>query len=158
MPEAPTCSVLHLLSQILKTQGFYTIRYNSRGVGGSSGWRSLTGLQEGLDLQEVVQWALSYIADVRHVLLVVSTQLLLMTPKMNLRLIGNPVGLFSWISHRRPASSTSQSHSNITHSSLLPARQESLPHVLPLKRTRRSAKVALTIRSFKCPDRLRGSR
>lgn len=87
MPGAPTCSVLHLLSQILKTQGFYTIRYNSRGVGGSSGWRSLTGLQEGLDLQEVVQWALSYIADIRHVLIVVSTQLLLMCPKMNFRLL-----------------------------------------------------------------------
>jgi len=62
--------VLQFLCQILKAKGFYTIRYNSRGVGGSSGWRSLTGLQEGLDLQEVVQWALSHITDVRLVLIV----------------------------------------------------------------------------------------
>ncbi|KLO11578.1 alpha/beta-hydrolase [Schizopora paradoxa] len=62
--------VLQLLSQTLGAKGFYTIRYNSRGVGGSSGWKSFTGLQEGLDLQEVVQWALSYVANVRHVLVV----------------------------------------------------------------------------------------
>jgi len=62
--------VLLFLCDILKAKGFYTIRYNSRGVGGSSGWRSFSGLQEGLDLQEVVQWALSQVSDVRHVLLV----------------------------------------------------------------------------------------
>lgn len=74
--------MLQFLCQILKAKGFYTIRYNSRGVGGSSGWRSLTGLQEGLDLQEVVQWALSHVTNVRHVLIVVSFSY--NTPKLRL--------------------------------------------------------------------------
>ena len=65
-------SVLQYFSEILITRGFCVLRYNSRGVGKSSGWPSFSGLQEVKDLQEVTQWALKQIPDVQHVLLIVS--------------------------------------------------------------------------------------
>jgi len=62
--------VLRYFFRILHSRGFHIVLYNSRGVGRSSGWPSFTGLQEGKDLEELVQWGISYVGDVRHVLIV----------------------------------------------------------------------------------------
>lgn len=51
------------------------MRYNARGVGLSSGWKSLTGLQEADDLRELVKCALKRLSDVREVALIVSIHL-----------------------------------------------------------------------------------
>ncbi|KAH9957418.1 alpha/beta-hydrolase [Russula dissimulans] len=49
---------------------FYVLRYNARGVGLSSGWKSFTGLQEAEDLRELVKYALKRLGDVREVVLI----------------------------------------------------------------------------------------
>ncbi|KAI0268455.1 Alpha/Beta hydrolase protein [Russula aff. rugulosa BPL654] len=49
---------------------FYVLRYNVRGVGLSSGWKSLTGLQDADDLRELVDCALKRLGDVREVALI----------------------------------------------------------------------------------------
>ncbi|KAI0684706.1 alpha/beta-hydrolase [Cytidiella melzeri] len=53
--------VLQYLKQTLLSRGYHVLRYNSRGVGKSSGWPSLTGKQEGEDLRELVHWAMQQI-------------------------------------------------------------------------------------------------
>lgn len=57
-------ALVHPLTHYLK---FHVLRYNARGVGRSSGWKSFTGLQEGEDLRELVQYALKRLGDVRQV-------------------------------------------------------------------------------------------
>lgn len=61
--------LLHPLTHYHK---FYVLRYNARGVGLSSGWKSFTGLQEADDLRELVKCALKRLSDVREVVLIVS--------------------------------------------------------------------------------------
>jgi hypothetical protein len=48
------------------------LRFNSRGVGSSTGWVSFTGTNEGKDLEALVQWALGHVTDVESVVLIVS--------------------------------------------------------------------------------------
>ncbi|KAL5525994.1 hypothetical protein ACEPAG_7332 [Sanghuangporus baumii] len=62
--------VLHLLEEHLFERGYHVLRYNSRGVGRSKGWPSLTGSHEAQDLREVVQWALEKVPNVQHLLLI----------------------------------------------------------------------------------------
>lgn len=63
-------ALLHPLTHYHK---FYVLRYNGRGVGLSSGWKSFTGLQEADDLRELVKCALKRLGDdVREVALIVS--------------------------------------------------------------------------------------
>ncbi|KAF9267631.1 alpha/beta-hydrolase [Marasmius fiardii PR-910] len=50
--------VLESLITPLHSKNYHVIRYNSRGVGRSSGWPSLTGSKETEDLKSLVQWAL----------------------------------------------------------------------------------------------------
>jgi len=57
-------SLVHPLTHYLK---FHVLRYNARGVGHSSGWKSFTGLQDGDDLRELVRYALKRLDDVRQV-------------------------------------------------------------------------------------------
>jgi len=57
-------ALVHPLTHYLK---FHVLRYNARGVGRSSGWKSFSGLQEGQDLRELVQYALKRLGDVRQV-------------------------------------------------------------------------------------------
>jgi alpha/beta superfamily hydrolase len=52
------------------------LRFNSRGVGKSTGWSSFTGTNEGIDLHALVQWGLDNIPDVRSVVIVVRVQVL----------------------------------------------------------------------------------
>ncbi|GJE94577.1 alpha/beta hydrolase [Phanerochaete sordida] len=49
--------VLHALKAPLSRAGYCVLRYNSRGVGQSTGWPSLTGTQEARDLEELASWA-----------------------------------------------------------------------------------------------------
>ena len=65
-------ALLHPLTHYHK---FYVLRYNARGVGLSSGWKSFTGLQEAEDLRELVKCALKRLGDVCEVVLIVSIQL-----------------------------------------------------------------------------------
>jgi hypothetical protein len=62
-------ALLHPLTHYHK---FYVLRYNARGVGLSSGWKSFTGLQEAEDLRELVKYALKRLPDVRELALIVS--------------------------------------------------------------------------------------
>ncbi|KAI0077061.1 alpha/beta-hydrolase, partial [Panus rudis PR-1116 ss-1] len=98
--------VLEAVSRPLRERGYYVLRYNSRGVGKSSGWPSLTGTQEGKDLQEVVQWALGRIPDVQQVVilgyshgaLIASLFPLLPEPiRVSHILLSYPLGPRSWL-------------------------------------------------------------
>ncbi|PCH42053.1 alpha/beta-hydrolase [Wolfiporia cocos MD-104 SS10] len=51
--------VLRILMKPLHARGYHVLRYNSRGVGQSSGWTSLTGSREAQDLKDLVQWAIN---------------------------------------------------------------------------------------------------
>lgn len=53
--------VLRSLTRPLHERGYHVLRYNSRGVGNSTGWPSFTGSREVQDLQELVQWAIGQI-------------------------------------------------------------------------------------------------
>jgi uncharacterized protein len=64
--------VLHLLEEVLLQKNYHILRYNSRGVGASSGWPSLTGYKEVEDLKALVKWALSEISDVKSLVIIVS--------------------------------------------------------------------------------------
>lgn len=61
-------ALLRPLTHYLK---YYVLRYNARGVGHSSGWKSFTGLQEAEDLRELVKYALKRLGDVRELTLIV---------------------------------------------------------------------------------------
>ncbi|KIP10516.1 hypothetical protein PHLGIDRAFT_65555 [Phlebiopsis gigantea 11061_1 CR5-6] len=102
--------VLHAISSVLLEAGYTVLRYNSRGVGQSSGWPSLTGLQEANDLQELVQWALGEMPGVRslvimgysHGSLIASLYPLRVLPEdshINLShvLLSYPLGPRSWL-------------------------------------------------------------
>ena len=65
-------SVLSYLAEPLLSHNYHVLRFNSRGVGGSSGWASLTGFKEVEDLKAVVQWALEKIPGVEFLVILVS--------------------------------------------------------------------------------------
>jgi uncharacterized protein len=48
------------------------LRFNSRGVGSSSGWASFTGYREAEDLQELVQYVMQKLGNVGDIALIVS--------------------------------------------------------------------------------------
>ncbi|KIY44133.1 hypothetical protein FISHEDRAFT_78048 [Fistulina hepatica ATCC 64428] len=50
--------VVRVVSHTLRANGYHVLRYNSRGVGRSSGHASFTGLSEVADLEALVDWAL----------------------------------------------------------------------------------------------------
>jgi len=63
--------VLASLSNVLLHEcGYHVLLFNSRGVGRSSGWPSFTGLAEGRDLEELVQWGLGAVPNVKSVVLI----------------------------------------------------------------------------------------
>ncbi|KAH9481419.1 hypothetical protein JR316_0005945 [Psilocybe cubensis] len=61
--------VLWSLVEPLLVQNYHVLHYNSRGVGNSSGWPSFTGFKEAKDLEDLVQWAMGQISDIRSVLI-----------------------------------------------------------------------------------------
>jgi alpha/beta superfamily hydrolase len=60
--------VLSLVANVLHSHKFHVLRYNSRGVGNSSGWPTLSGSGERQDLEALVSWALQSIHGVSKVL------------------------------------------------------------------------------------------
>ena len=64
-------SVLQILTEPLLERGYDVIRYNSRGVGKSTGWASFTGHREGEDLKELVQWARNTIPNITSLVIAV---------------------------------------------------------------------------------------
>ena len=60
-----------MLAESLKRLDYHVLRFNGRGVGGSTGWASFTGLAEGKDLEEVTAWGLETVPDVRSVVIIV---------------------------------------------------------------------------------------
>ena len=68
----PTASrVLQILTDPLLERGYDVLRYNSRGVGNSTGWASFTGSREAEDLKELVQWARSKMPHLESLILAV---------------------------------------------------------------------------------------
>ncbi|PPQ65269.1 hypothetical protein CVT26_000229 [Gymnopilus dilepis] len=61
--------VLSYLAEPLLSHNYHVLRFNSRGVGGSSGWASLTGFKEVEDLKAVIQWALENIPGVESLVI-----------------------------------------------------------------------------------------
>lgn len=61
----------YLADALLENTSYYVLQFNSRGVGKSSGWASFTGLTEGKDLEELVQWALGTVPNVKSLVLLV---------------------------------------------------------------------------------------
>ncbi|KAF8638299.1 hypothetical protein AX17_002319 [Amanita inopinata Kibby_2008] len=62
--------VLDMVAKPLQQNGYHILRFNSRGVGSSTGRASLTGLSEANDLEALVHWALSRVANVQSLVLV----------------------------------------------------------------------------------------
>ncbi|KAI0636033.1 alpha/beta-hydrolase [Trametes polyzona] len=62
--------ILQIVTEPLLERGYAVLRYNSRGVGKSKGWPSLTGAQEVQDLQDLVQWARSRTPDLSKLVIV----------------------------------------------------------------------------------------
>ncbi|VDB85659.1 unnamed protein product [Peniophora sp. CBMAI 1063] len=62
--------VLVALDEPLSRLGYHVLRFNSRGVGGSSGWASWTAFQEGKDLEELVQHVAEMLGGVQDVALI----------------------------------------------------------------------------------------
>ncbi|KDR76343.1 hypothetical protein GALMADRAFT_247740 [Galerina marginata CBS 339.88] len=60
---------LSSLIEPLAERGYHVLRYNSRGVGGSTGWASFTGFSEAEDLKSLITWAMDKISDVKSVVI-----------------------------------------------------------------------------------------
>ncbi|KAJ7274511.1 Alpha/Beta hydrolase protein [Mycena haematopus] len=96
--------VLHMLMEPLHARGYHVLRYNSRGVGKSTGWPSFTGLSEASDLAALIEWALDKLGDVRSVVvlgysygaLIASLQPVLRIPTSHI-LLSYPVGVRGWL-------------------------------------------------------------
>ena len=59
------------LVEPLTSRNYHVLRYNSRGVGASTGRASFTGFSEVEDLEAVVQWTLNKIPDVGSLVILV---------------------------------------------------------------------------------------
>lgn len=64
--------VLLSLQDSLLAEGYRVLRYNSRGVGRSTGWASLTGFSEANDLEALVKWAIDKVGSVQSLVIAVS--------------------------------------------------------------------------------------
>ncbi|KAJ7773100.1 Alpha/Beta hydrolase protein [Mycena metata] len=97
--------VLHMLAKPLHARGYHVLRYNSRGVGRSTGWASFTGLSEVGDLEALVEWALERVGEVRRVVivgysygsLIASQQPLLANIPTSHLLLSYPLGVRGWL-------------------------------------------------------------
>ncbi|OBZ72500.1 hypothetical protein A0H81_08049 [Grifola frondosa] len=97
--------VLSLFVQPLHEHGYYVLRYNSRSVGKSSGWPSMTGAREAQDLRELVRWAADLITSVRSVVVIgysygaLIASLLPLSPELKIShvLLSYPQGPRHWL-------------------------------------------------------------
>lgn len=63
--------VLLISERAFVRSGYHVLRYNSRGVGNSSGWPSFTGLTEGQDLQDIINWTLEKLKNIGSIVIMV---------------------------------------------------------------------------------------
>lgn len=61
--------VLQRVSSIFLDDGYHAIKYNCRGVGGSSGSASFTGFPEAEDLKQLIKWGCETVSDVNTIIL-----------------------------------------------------------------------------------------
>ncbi|KAF5372747.1 hypothetical protein D9615_010095 [Tricholomella constricta] len=86
-------------------ENHYVLRYNSRGVGASTGWTSFTGLSEAKDLEDLAIWALQRLSSIKslviigysHGSLIASLHPILPTIKTSHVLISYPLGPRGWL-------------------------------------------------------------
>ncbi|KZT29718.1 alpha/beta-hydrolase [Neolentinus lepideus HHB14362 ss-1] len=106
---------LRCLERVLVSAGYYVVRYNSRGVGKSSGWPSFTGSSEAQDLRDLVQWLIGRVSSVEHVLiagyshgsLIASLHPILPSPiKTYHLLLSYPLGPRGWLTAFRTSTYT----------------------------------------------------
>lgn len=64
---------LDVLTRLLQNKNYNVIRYNSRGVGKSTGWPSLTGKAEGEDLKAIVKEFMAGKPEIDSLTIIVST-------------------------------------------------------------------------------------
>lgn len=125
--------VLWSLVEPLLSRNYHVLQYNSRGVGGSSGWASLTGYKEAEDLKALVQWAIDGLSDVRSVVIVV--RFVAEYPCCSMaRLNSNCLsflGIFSWLTHSLFISSSSLCQ-NISYSDIIPSWPQRLAYFVQL--------------------------
>jgi len=97
--------VLQMLQTPLHARGYHVLRYNSRGVGRSTGWASFTGLSEASDLAALIEWGIDEVKDVRSVVvlgysygsLIASLQPILPNIPTSHILISYPLGVRGWL-------------------------------------------------------------
>ena len=112
--------VLAFVSNILLHEcGYHVLLFNSRGVGKSSGWASFTGLAEGKDLEELVQWGLGAVTNVMSVVLMVRAEVCLVD-EISLWLLG----LFARSSYNVPSPRSPCTDQNLTPVTFIPSGSE----------------------------------
>ncbi|KAF7330476.1 Peptidase-S15 domain-containing protein [Mycena venus] len=97
--------VLHTLMKPLHARGYHVLRYNSRGVGRSTGWASFTGLSEAGDLAALIQWGIDELKNVRSIVvlgysygsLIASLQPVLPNIPTSHVLVSYPLGVRGWL-------------------------------------------------------------
>ncbi|KIJ89885.1 hypothetical protein K443DRAFT_664556 [Laccaria amethystina LaAM-08-1] len=62
--------VLDSLVDPLLSKDYHVLRYNSRGVGRSTGRASFTGFDEGKDLEAIIHWTLDHLANVSSIVII----------------------------------------------------------------------------------------
>jgi alpha/beta superfamily hydrolase len=107
--------VLAFVSNIILNEcGYRVLLFNSRGVGKSSGWPSFTGLTEGQNLEELVQWGIGAVANVKSVVLIVRGVDSLMGEISSWSL-----GLLAWSSHNVSTPRSTYANQNLTSITLV---------------------------------------
>ncbi|KAJ7475737.1 Alpha/Beta hydrolase protein [Mycena latifolia] len=94
-----------LMEPALRARGYHVLRYNSRGVGRSTGWASFTGASEAGDLAALVEWAVAAVGDVQSVVvlgysygaLIASLQPVLPGVQTSHVLISYPLAVRGWL-------------------------------------------------------------
>jgi len=72
----------------LQKRNYHILRFNSRGVGQSTGWSSFTGFNEATDLEAMVRWGLQAVPEVRSLAVIVSETFLSSNGLLNSSLQG----------------------------------------------------------------------
>ncbi|KZO91547.1 alpha/beta-hydrolase [Calocera viscosa TUFC12733] len=97
--------VLHLLTPVFLRHSYAVLRYNSRGVGSSTGRATLRGEGEVADLREVVQWGIGLLGEeaervvlgYSHGSLITSRQPCLPNIPTSHLLISYPTSVLHWL-------------------------------------------------------------
>lgn len=120
--------VLASLIEPLLEAKYIVLRYNSRGVGKSTGSPSLTGFGEAEDLQALVQWSLGQIGSITSLVLIVSPVSGLTGNVTNWSVVP---GILPWIIDHIFTPCLGCTHQDVACPPLLPVRSERMAHSVP---------------------------